>query len=65
MLDAMERARAALADAFAEMAPGRLAEAGERGPLGQRLALMLGHEMYHVGQISVVRRLLGHPGAIK
>ena len=65
LLDAMERARAALSEGFAEMTPERLAEDAGRGPLGQRLALMLGHELYHVGQISVLRRLLGHPGAIK
>ncbi|HEX6745843.1 MAG TPA: DinB family protein [Longimicrobium sp.] len=66
LLEAMERARAALSDGFAEMTPERLAEeTGRGGPLGQRLALMLGHELYHVGQISILRRLLGHPGAIK
>lgn len=63
--DGMERGRAALADAFAAATPGQLAAAAGTVTLGQRLALMLGHELYHAGQISVVRRYLGHGGAIR
>jgi uncharacterized damage-inducible protein DinB len=43
----------------------KLAAANERGePLAQRLAMLALHEGYHGGQIGLLRRLLGHPGAI-
>lgn len=32
--------------------------------LGQRLAFLAGHELYHAGQIALLRRILGKPGAI-
>jgi uncharacterized damage-inducible protein DinB len=32
--------------------------------LGQRLAFLAGHELYHAGQIALLRRMLGKPGAI-
>ncbi len=53
---------AALREASAE----RLAAADERGePVAQRLALLAFHEGYHGGQIGLLRRLLGHEGAIR
>jgi uncharacterized damage-inducible protein DinB len=33
--------------------------------LGQRLAFLAFHESYHVGQIGLLRRLSGKPGAIR
>jgi uncharacterized damage-inducible protein DinB len=52
---------AALQSASAE----KLAATNERGePLAQRLAMLAFHEGYHGGQIGLLRRLLGHPGAI-
>jgi uncharacterized damage-inducible protein DinB len=33
-------------------------------PLAQRLILLGFHEGYHGGQIGLLRRLLGHTGAI-
>ena len=52
---------AALRGASAET----LAAANERGePVAQRLAMLAFHEGYHGGQIGLLRRLLGHPGAI-
>jgi uncharacterized damage-inducible protein DinB len=33
-------------------------------PLVQRLAVLGVHEGYHGGQVSLLRRLLGHPGGI-
>jgi uncharacterized damage-inducible protein DinB len=42
-----------------------LAAVNERGePLAQRLAMLAFHEGYHGGQIALLRRLLGHSGAI-
>ena len=62
---ALERARVALADALQSATPEQLAARVGSGPLGQRLVLLLAHELYHAGQISVLRRFLGHPGAIR
>jgi uncharacterized damage-inducible protein DinB len=43
-----------------------LATTNERGePVAQRLALLALHEGYHGGQIGLLRRLLGHEGAIR
>jgi uncharacterized damage-inducible protein DinB len=33
--------------------------------LGQRLAFLVFHESYHVGQLGLLRRLIGKPGAIR
>jgi uncharacterized damage-inducible protein DinB len=32
--------------------------------LGQRLGFLVGHELYHAGQIALLRRIVGKPGAI-
>lgn len=32
--------------------------------LGQRLGFLAGHELYHAGQIGLLRRIAGKPGAI-
>lgn len=65
LTDALERARAALAEAFQAATPEQLAAPVGSAPLGQRLVLLLAHELYHAGQIGVLRRFLGLPGAIK
>jgi DinB family protein len=65
LLDALERARLALEDAFRAATPGQLDDLVGSRPLGQMLVTLLAHELYHAGQIGVVRRYLGRPGAIK
>ena len=35
------------------------------GPVGRRLALLMVHEGYHVGQVATLRRLSGRAGAIR
>lgn len=32
---------------------------------GDRLSFALFHEAYHVGQLGILRRIAGHPGATK
>ena len=58
-----ERVRSALATVDA----GRLAEKHapeSRRPRGMQLHFMQFHEAYHVGQIGLLRRVAGKPGAI-
>ncbi|HSU83204.1 MAG TPA: DinB family protein [Thermoanaerobaculia bacterium] len=44
----------------------QLAAPAENGkPLFERLTLLGFHEGYHGGQIGLLRRILGHPGAIQ
>lgn len=37
---------------------------GEKRTLGQRLFFLQFHEAYHIGQLGLLRRLAGKPGAI-
>ena len=42
-----------------------LAAPHKQGTVGQRLAFLHCHEAYHIGQLGLLRRLLGKPGAIR
>ncbi len=42
-----------------------LAASHAKETVGQRLAFLQFHEAYHIGQIGLLRRLLGKPGAIR
>jgi uncharacterized damage-inducible protein DinB len=57
------RVRAAL-ETVDESALAAPAPSGDR-TVGQRLAFLVFHESYHVGQIGLLRRLVGQPGAIR
>lgn len=53
-----------LTDEALAASPGEDAVAGQ-GTLGLELSFLQFHEAYHVGQIGLMRRLLGKDGAIK
>jgi uncharacterized damage-inducible protein DinB len=60
-----DRSQEQLLAALAAASEEALAATNERGePVAQRLALLAMHEGYHGGQIALLRRLLGHSGAI-
>jgi len=62
----MDRSQAPLVAALRAATEEQLAAPMENGaPLSQRLTLLGFHEGYHGGQIGLLRRLLGHAGAIK
>ena len=62
----LERSQELLVAALRDASAETLATADERGePVAQRLALLAFHEGYHGGQIGLLRRLLGHAGAIR
>jgi uncharacterized damage-inducible protein DinB len=61
----LDRSQAPLVAALRACTAEELAAPGEKGdPLIQRLTLLGFHEGYHGGQISMLRRVLGHAGAI-
>lgn len=65
LLERLRASHSAIADALAALDDSRLAEPVEGGkPLGMQLAFAAFHESYHVGQLGILRRLLGRDGAI-
>jgi len=63
--EALARSQEQVMAALSSVSASRLQEpATETQTVGERLAFLGFHEGYHVGQIGLVRRLLGKPGAI-
>jgi uncharacterized damage-inducible protein DinB len=61
----LERSQEPLMKALRSLSAGQLAAVDEKGQsLAQRLAMLGFHEGYHGGQAGLLRRLLGHDGAI-
>lgn len=58
-----ERIRSALATVSAERL-GALHKPESRRPRGMQLHFLQFHEAYHIGQIGLMRRVVGKPGAI-
>ena len=71
LVDAFQRAQEAMLEVIARLDDEALANPAPfspgRGPetVGTLLAKMVVHEGYHVGQIGIVRRMLGKAGAIQ
>lgn len=62
----LDRSQGLLVDALRAASPEQLAAPAENGdPLATRIAMLGFHEGYHGGQIGLLRRLVGHTGAIK
>lgn len=62
---ALERTREPLLQTLRSLSAEQLAAVDEKGQsLAQRVAMLAFHEGYHGGQIGLLRRLLGHEGAI-
>jgi uncharacterized damage-inducible protein DinB len=47
--------------AFAELTPEDLERATPQRLPGSGIPFLLQHESYHLGQIALLRRMLGHP----
>lgn len=60
----LEKSLATMNAAVDAMDPARLAEPAARGTVGDRISFLLFHETYHIGQLGVLRRLVGLPGAL-
>jgi DinB family protein len=63
----LDRSQKPLVEALKAATEDQLAAPVEKNgkPLSERLTLLGFHEGYHGGQIGLLRRLLGHPGAIQ
>lgn len=60
----LDRSAEHLRSALAEVDEAALQAPSGTNPLGQRLLFLALHEAYHVGQIALLRRLVGKEGAI-
>jgi len=65
ILGDLDRAQAQLVRRLGELSPTDLAAQRGNSTLGSQLAFLQFHEAYHAGQVGLLRRLLGKPGAIR
>ena len=61
----LDRSQERIMSAFDHLSDEALEEPSGNGTLCWRLGFLHFHESYHVGQIGLLRRLLGKPGVIK
>jgi uncharacterized damage-inducible protein DinB len=62
----LQASRKALEAALDTLDPARLAEPSKGDQtVADRLSFLLFHEAYHLGQLGILRRIVGKPGAIK
>lgn len=63
--DELESSQVSVLSTLSRIDASRLAEAATPArTVAEQLALFGAHDWYHIGQIGVVRRLLGKPGAV-
>ncbi|MFC1572188.1 DinB family protein [Candidatus Eisenbacteria bacterium] len=65
MLNDMRASQQKLTKRLGEMSGDELAAAAEDDTVAGQLAILHFHEAYHIGQLGLIRRLAGKPGAIK
>lgn len=65
MRRAFEHSQETIMQALDRISEAKLDESVGHRTLGERLAFLQFHEAYHVGQVGVLRRLVGKEGAIK
>lgn len=63
--DGLRASQDSLATALASITEEELSEAAGDDALGIQLAFLSFHESYHAGQLGLLRRLTGRPGAIR
>lgn len=64
LLAEFERSNELLTDAFTRITPDQLQSSLGNSTLEDYLYFLYFHEAYHLGQIGLLRRFLGKPGAI-
>lgn len=69
LLEDFDRSQARLNEGLERITPEELSAPGGKAPTGDvdvagRLAFLQFHEAYHIGQIGLLRRLVGRDGAI-
>jgi uncharacterized damage-inducible protein DinB len=61
----LDRAQETLTRRLGEIGSADLAAQRGKSTVGEQLAFLQFHEAYHAGQVGLLRRLLGKPGAIR
>lgn len=61
----LDRSQTTLLSALGGLDQATLDRTTERGTIGGRVAFLNFHEAYHIGQVGLVRRLIGQEGAIQ
>ena len=64
MLTDLKTSQDKLLDRLQKMSPEELESPLEEGTKYEQLAVLQFHEAYHAGQLGLLRRLIGKPGAI-
>jgi uncharacterized damage-inducible protein DinB len=62
--DALEESYHRLREAVSAADESAFAAPSGKGTMGDALIFLLGHEWYHGGQVGLLRRVTGHPGAL-
>ena len=64
LLTELDKSQEVLAKEIASASPEKLAESLGKDTVAERLAFLQFHEGYHVGQLGLLRRLVGRAGQI-
>ncbi|MCC7141044.1 MAG: DinB family protein [Candidatus Eisenbacteria bacterium] len=65
LLRELDRSQSTLLSVLGAVDQTTLDRATERGTIGSRVVFLNFHEAYHIGQVGLVRRLIGKEGAIQ
>jgi len=65
ILEALDRSQESLLAGLSRLKDEDLGPADAKDSLGGKLATLQFHEAYHAGQLGLLRRIAGKPGAIK
>lgn len=65
VIAAFEGSQTALTERLKAISSNELAAADGKGTVEDTLRFLLFHEAYHIGQLGILRRMLGLPGGIK
>jgi len=65
LLRALDLSQERLMAGLNRLEDARLGQVSDKDSLGRKLAFLQFHEAYHAGQLGILRRVTGKPGAIK
>jgi uncharacterized damage-inducible protein DinB len=65
LLQALDLSQERLMAGLNRLPDEKLGKVSDKDSLGRKLAFLQFHEAYHAGQLGILRRVAGKPGAIK
>jgi uncharacterized damage-inducible protein DinB len=65
LLQAFDLSQERLMAGLSRLPDDKLGKVSDKESLGRKLAFLQFHEAYHAGQLGILRRVAGKPGAIK